>query len=103
MAIFSGDDGHRLAIVSLGPWQVQRVEGGDRHRVLVTARNVNASNTTLAWVDFDRGVFQPIEVDVRRPIVDPERRLPKEILCETGTSIVAWNPSNGALRVVAGN
>jgi hypothetical protein len=103
VANFSGDDGHRLAGVALGPWEVQRIEGGDRHRVLVTARSTTASNTTLAWVDFDRGVFQPIGVDVQRPIVDPERPLPKEILCETGTSVVAWNPSSGALRVVAGN
>jgi hypothetical protein len=102
MAIFSGDDGHGLAMIALGPWRVQRVEGGDRHRVLVTARKANAPSATLAWLDFDRGVFQPLDMDVR-PIVDSMRPLPKEILCETETSIVAWNPASGALRMVAGN
>jgi hypothetical protein len=79
--------------------------GGDEHRAIVQVSACSAP-AACAWspvvVDLDHGVVKPPDPTLRIAIFDRRKPLPDEILCTTATGVVAWNPTSGGKRLVAG-
>lgn len=93
-------DGVLLREVPLGRYYGGSVTAGNGHRAIVELDRAQFVPAALAVVDLDRGVVERIDTQLHHTVRGGS--FDHEVLCQSATSIVAWNLSTGAKRLIVG-